>query len=160
MIQFCEQLYSLYYINVITNNNINIDKIIYWREHLNVTLCLVCVTVATFLICKLRWDITGIGGNARDNALTYKFQWLFQSTVCWNRTVWMSWFLLLNAGYIWSLIMWMGWDYISELQPPTGLLSTTQVIHEHGEPWWNDTDRRNLLIHPPEHSGNSTSRVI
>jgi hypothetical protein len=26
----------------------------------------------------------------------------------------------------------IGRDYVSELQPPTGLL----VIYEHGEPWW------------------------
>jgi hypothetical protein len=28
---------------------------------------------------------------------------------------------------------------------------------EHGEPWWNDIDRRELLTHPPELSGNPTS---
>jgi hypothetical protein len=37
--------------------------------------------------------------------------------------------------------MSMGWDYVSELQPPTGLLFKPQVIHKHGEPWWNNTDR-------------------
>jgi hypothetical protein len=28
------------------------------------------------------------------------------------------------------------------------------VIYEHGEPRWNDIDRRKLLIRPPELSGN------
>jgi hypothetical protein len=27
------------------------------------------------------------------------------------------------------LVMWMGWDYVSELQPPTGLSFVFQVIH-------------------------------
>jgi hypothetical protein len=30
----------------------------------------------------------------------------------------------------------MGWDYVSELRPPAGLLFITRVICEHGEPWW------------------------
>jgi hypothetical protein len=56
------------------------------------------------------------------------------------------------------MIKSMGWDYISELRPPTGLLFISQVIYEHGEPWWNDcVDRGKLLILPPELSGNPTS---
>jgi hypothetical protein len=35
----------------------------------------------------------------------------------------------------------VGWDYVSELRPPTGPLFILQVIYEHGEPWWNDIDR-------------------
>jgi hypothetical protein len=39
-----------------------------------------------------------------------------------------------------SLIDWlimMGWDYVSELRPPTGLLFIPWVICEHGElGWW------------------------
>jgi hypothetical protein len=58
-------------------------------------------------------------------------------------------------------IMSMGCHYVSELQPPIGLLLNLQVIYEHGEPWWNDdVDRGKLLIHPLELSGNPTSRVI
>jgi hypothetical protein len=34
------------------------------------------------------------------------------------------------------------------------------VIYAHGVPWWNDVDGRNLLIHPPELSGNPTSRHL
>jgi hypothetical protein len=30
---------------------------------------------------------------------------------------------------------------ICDLQPPTGILFIPQVIHEYGEPWWNDIDR-------------------
>jgi hypothetical protein len=33
------------------------------------------------------------------------------------------------------LIM-MGWDYVSELRPPTGLLFIPRVICKHGGPWW------------------------
>jgi hypothetical protein len=33
------------------------------------------------------------------------------------------------------LIM-MGWDYVSELPPPAGLLFIFRVICEHGVPWW------------------------
>jgi hypothetical protein len=37
--------------------------------------------------------------------------------------------------------MSMGWDYVSELRPATGLLFIPQIIYEYGEPRWNDTDR-------------------
>jgi hypothetical protein len=30
----------------------------------------------------------------------------------------------------------MGWNYVSELRPPTGLFFIPRVICEHGEPWW------------------------
>jgi hypothetical protein len=30
-------------------------------------------------------------------------------------------------------------------------------IYEHGEPWWNATDKGKLLIHPTEVSGNLAS---
>jgi hypothetical protein len=30
-------------------------------------------------------------------------------------------------------------------------------MDEHVEPWWNDIDRKKLLIRPPELSGNPTS---
>jgi hypothetical protein len=33
-------------------------------------------------------------------------------------------------------------------------------INGHREPFWNDLNRGKLLIHPPELSGNPTSRVI
>jgi hypothetical protein len=35
----------------------------------------------------------------------------------------------------------MGRDYVSELRPPTGLLSIPQLIYVYGEPWWNDIDK-------------------
>jgi hypothetical protein len=34
------------------------------------------------------------------------------------------------------------------------------MIYEHGELWWNDTDRGKLLIHPPELPDNPTSRYL
>jgi hypothetical protein len=37
---------------------------------------------------------------------------------------------------------------ISELQKPAALLFISQVICEHGAPWWNDIDRGKLLIRP------------
>jgi hypothetical protein len=40
-----------------------------------------------------------------------------------------------------TLFMPKGWDYVSELRPPVGLLFIHRVIHEYGEPRWNDTDR-------------------
>jgi hypothetical protein len=49
------------------------------------------------------------------------------------------------------------WDYVSELRPQTFLLFIHQMIYEHGEPWWNDIDRRKPLIRPPELSHNLTS---
>jgi hypothetical protein len=41
------------------------------------------------------------------------------------------------------MIMSMGWNCVSELRPQTDLLSTPQVIHEHGDPWCNNIDRGN-----------------
>jgi hypothetical protein len=35
----------------------------------------------------------------------------------------------------------MGWDHVSELRPPPGLLFIPQVMHECEEPLWNDIDR-------------------
>jgi hypothetical protein len=32
------------------------------------------------------------------------------------------------------LLMSMGWDHVFELQPPTGLLFSPQMIYEYGEP--------------------------
>jgi hypothetical protein len=43
------------------------------------------------------------------------------------------------------MIMLMGCDYVSKLRPPTGILFISQVIYEHGEPWWNYIDRGKLL---------------
>jgi len=42
-----------------------------------------------------------------------------------------------------KVFMSMGWDYVSELRSPTGLLFILQVIHEHGKPWQNDNGGRN-----------------
>jgi hypothetical protein len=40
---------------------------------------------------------------------------------------------------------------------PTGLLLIPQAIYEHAEPRWNDIGKGNVLIRPPDLSGNSTS---
>jgi hypothetical protein len=51
------------------------------------------------------------------------------------------------------------WDYVSELQPLTGLLFIPQVIYESEQPWWNDINRGKLKnrekpvpvpLHPPK----------
>jgi hypothetical protein len=34
----------------------------------------------------------------------------------------------------------MGWDCVSELRPPTGILFIPQIMSEYGEPRCNDTD--------------------
>jgi hypothetical protein len=39
------------------------------------------------------------------------------------------------------IVMLMGRDYVSELQPQTGLSLIPLVIYEHKEPWGNDIDR-------------------
>jgi hypothetical protein len=41
------------------------------------------------------------------------------------------------------LFMSMRYVYASELRPPTDLLFIVQLIHENGEPWWNDSGREN-----------------
>jgi hypothetical protein len=62
-----------------------------------------------------------------------------------------------GGGWMYKMIMSMGWDYVSELRPRTGLLFTPQVTYEHGEPWSNNVDRWRLLTRPPELSGNPTN---
>jgi hypothetical protein len=57
---------------------------------------------------------------------------------------------------IMTIIISMGLEYAPEQRPPTGLLSITQVIYEHGEQWWNYIDRGKLIIRPPDLSGNPT----
>jgi hypothetical protein len=44
------------------------------------------------------------------------------------------------------MIMSMGWDYVSELRPPTGLLLIPHVIYEYGELRWNDIDLDHLKM--------------
>jgi hypothetical protein len=56
--------------------------------------------------------------------------------------------------------MSVGWDYVSERRPPTGLLLIPQVIYEHGEQWWNNTDREELLICPPDLIANVTNSYL
>jgi hypothetical protein len=58
----------------------------------------------------------------------------------------LKWITHTRKGTVSRMIMSMGWDYVSELRPPT---VHPQVKYEHGEPWWNDIDR-GKLIHPPE----------
>jgi hypothetical protein len=57
------------------------------------------------------------------------------------------------------MFMSMGWDYVSELRPPTGLLFIPQVIYEHEEQLRNDNDMWKLLIRLPELSDKPTSKV-
>jgi hypothetical protein len=40
-----------------------------------------------------------------------------------------------------TLFMSMGWDYVPELRPPADVLFIPHMIHEYGQPRWNDTDR-------------------
>jgi hypothetical protein len=42
-----------------------------------------------------------------------------------------------------------GWDYVSELWPPVGLLFIPQVIYECGNPQWNDiqTQENSWFVH-------------
>jgi hypothetical protein len=51
-----------------------------------------------------------------------------------------------------------GRDDVSELRPPTIPLFICQVIY--GEPRWNDVDKGQLPIRPPEVSGNATSSHV
>jgi hypothetical protein len=53
------------------------------------------------------------------------------------------------------MFMSKGWDHVSELRPPTGLLSIPQVICEYGEPWRNYVVTEQP-IRPPELSSNPT----
>jgi hypothetical protein len=52
--------------------------------------------------------------------------------------------------------------YMSELQPPVGLLFIPNLMkYEHRDPWWNDDDDRGiLLIYPQELAGSPTSSYL
>jgi hypothetical protein len=50
--------------------------------------------------------------------------------------------ICLCAAYVYLLLfMSMGWDYVSELQSPTGVLFLPQMIYKYGIPRWNNIDR-------------------
>jgi hypothetical protein len=68
--------------------------------------------------------------------------------------------MLLMITMIMIMIKSMAWEYVSKLRPTTGLAFILQMIHEHGESCWNNTDKGKLIIRPPELSGNPTSTVI
>jgi hypothetical protein len=56
-----------------------------------------------------------------------------------------EWHVIFLTWRMWhKMIMLMGWVCVSELRPPIRLF-ISQVIYEHGEPWWNDIDRGKLL---------------
>jgi hypothetical protein len=57
----------------------------------------------------------------------------------------------LLLGCVWLFIS-MGWDCVSELQPPTDLF-ISHVRNEYGEPRWNDTDKGQ-----PKNSENTLSQ--
>jgi hypothetical protein len=48
----------------------------------------------------------------------------------------------LDVYWNWNLLLFvlMGWDYVSELRPPTGLLFIPQMTGEYRELRWNDID--------------------
>jgi hypothetical protein len=58
------------------------------------------------------------------------------------------------------IILSVGWAYVSELRPPTGLLFIHQVMYVHGEPRWINIDKGKLPIRPPELSGHPTSNHL
>jgi hypothetical protein len=47
------------------------------------------------------------------------------------------------------MFMSMGRDDVSELRPPAGVFISLVIF---GELWWNDVDRGQLMIRPPERS--------
>jgi len=47
------------------------------------------------------------------------------------------------------MFVWMRWACVSELRPRTDLLFIPQMRYEHGEPWWNDTDRVKAMQSSP-----------
>jgi hypothetical protein len=57
------------------------------------------------------------------------------------------------------LFMSMGWDYVSELRPSTGLLFIPKMIHEYGESWRNDTDRKKQNNSEKSCSSNTLSKT-
>jgi hypothetical protein len=50
---------------------------------------------------------------------------------------------VIYHGILMMMIMSMGWDVISELRPPTGLLFIPRLIYEYEKLRWNDVDREN-----------------
>jgi hypothetical protein len=66
---------------------------------------------------------------------------------------------------IYMMIMSMGWDYVSELGPPTDLLFVPQMMYEHGQTWWIMSTENSWLVHqsslailPAEPSGSKQDK--
>jgi hypothetical protein len=57
--------------------------------------------------------------------------------------------MLMTIMITMIIFLSMGWDYVRELRPSTGLLFI-QVIGEHEEPQCNDVDMGKHMIRPPE----------
>jgi hypothetical protein len=58
-----------------------------------------------------------------------------------NKYIYNESFTILYFRHILLLFMLMGWEYVFELRPVTGLFFIPQMIYESGEPWWNYIDR-------------------
>jgi hypothetical protein len=62
-----------------------------------------------------------------------------------NLTRFSFFFLMFNPMMM--MIVSMGWNYVSEQRPPTGLLFILQVIYEHGEPWMLSSGKSSWFVH-------------
>jgi hypothetical protein len=63
----------------------------------------------------------------------------FNCGIC--RTDWTYIYVGIRGKICSVHVMSIGWGRVSELWPPTDLLSIPQTIYDNREPWWNDTDR-------------------
>jgi hypothetical protein len=50
-------------------------------------------------------------------------------------------YIYIYIYIIMYIFMSLGWDYVTELRPPTGPIFILQVTYESAEPQWNYTDR-------------------
>jgi hypothetical protein len=79
------------------------------------------------------------------------------ATLCWH-----FWNLVANetaTELMMMMMMSLEWDYICDPRPRTGLLFTSQMIYEPGEPWWN-IEMAKLLIRLPELSDSPPSSYL
>lgn len=75
----------------------------------------------------------------QNTAITTKFDSVTSSSVPINHLT-LTHPLFKNRIYkiMMTMIVSVGWDSVSKLRPPLGLLIIPQIMYENGKPWWND----------------------
>jgi hypothetical protein len=99
------------------------------------------------------WDLDGGGGGGGGSKSPSKNYEMLQGYSSQNIKRMIKLSRMRWAGHVANslllLFMLMGWDYVSELRPPTGPLFIHMMMYENGEPWCNDIGSATLSTTNP-----------